>query len=212
MAILADISEFLQKGRAKNVRALVSQALDEGIPAEKILEEGLLPGMSVIGDKFRDGEVFVPEVLVAARAMNAGIEVLKPLLAEAGDLSKGVAVIGTVHGDLHDIGKNLVRIMFEGKGLNVIDLGVDVTAEQFVDAAKEHNAQIIACSALLTTTMGEMRETVEEAKRQGIRDRVYIMVGGAPLTQAFCDQIGADAYAPDAASAANLALAHCTKA
>lgn len=198
MAILADISEFLQKGRAKNVRALVSQALDEGIPAEKILEEGLLPGMSVIGDKFRDGEVFVPEVLVAARAMNAGIEVLKPLLAEAGDLSKGVAVIGTVHGDLHDIGKNLVRIMFEGKGLNVIDLGVDVTAEQFVDAAKEHNAQIIACSALLTTTMGEMRETVEEAKRQGIRDRVYIMVGGAPLTQAFCDQIGADAYAPDA--------------
>ena len=212
MAILADISEFLQKGRAKNVRALVSQALDEGIPAEKILEEGLLPGMSVIGDKFRYGEVFVPEVLVAARAMNAGIEVLKPLLAEAGDLSKGVAVIGTVHGDLHDIGKNLVRIMFEGKGLNVIDLGVDVTAEQFVDAAKEHNAQIIACSALLTTTMGEMRETVEEAKRQGIRDRVYIMVGGAPLTQAFCDQIGADAYAPDAASAANLALAHCTKA
>lgn len=212
MAILADISEFLQKGRAKNVRALVSQALDEGIPAEKILEEGLLPGMSVIGDKFRDGKVFVPEVLVAARAMNAGIEVLKPLLAEAGDLSKGVAVIGTVHGDLHDIGKNLVRIMFEGKGLNVIDLGVDVTAEQFVDAAKEHNAQIIACSALLTTTMGEMRETVEEAKRQGIRDRVYIMVGGAPLTQAFCDQIGADAYAPDAASAANLALAHCTKA
>ncbi|MDD6877604.1 MAG: corrinoid protein [Clostridiaceae bacterium] len=211
MSTLTEISEFLQKGRAKSVRELVNRALEEGTPAKTILEEGLLPGMSVIGEKFRKNEVFVPEVLVAARAMNAGIEILKPHLAAGDNTSKGKAVIGTVKGDLHDIGKNLVKIMLEGKGLEVIDLGVDVSAEQFVTTAKEQGAQIICCSALLTTTMGEMKETVEEAKRQGIRDQVFIMVGGAPLTQAFCDQIGADCYTSDAASAASAALEHCQK-
>ena len=211
MSTLTEISEFLQKGRAKSVRELVNRALEEGTPAKTILEEGLLPGMSVIGEKFRKNEVFVPEVLVAARAMNAGIEILKPHLAAGENTSKGKAVIGTVKGDLHDIGKNLVKIMLEGKGLEVIDLGVDVSAEQFVTTAKEQGAQIICCSALLTTTMGEMKETVEEAKRQGIRDKVFIMVGGAPLTQAFCDQIGADCYTSDAASAATAALEHCQK-
>ncbi|MCI6908553.1 MAG: corrinoid protein [Eubacteriales bacterium] len=211
MSTLTEISEFLQKGRAKSVRELVNRALEEGTPAKTILEEGLLPGMSVIGEKFRKNEVFVPEVLVAARAMNAGIEILKPHLAAGDNTSKGKAVIGTVKGDLHDIGKNLVKIMLEGKGLEVIDLGVDVSAEQFVTTAKEQGAQIICCSALLTTTMGEMKETVEEAKRQGIRDKVFIMVGGAPLTQAFCDQIGADCYTSDAASAASAALEHCQK-
>ena len=211
MSTLTEISEFLLKGRAKSVRELVNRALEEGTPAKTILEEGLLPGMSVIGEKFRKNEVFVPEVLVAARAMNAGIEILKPHLAAGDNTSKGKAVIGTVKGDLHDIGKNLVKIMLEGKGLEVIDLGVDVSAEQFVTTAKEQGAQIICCSALLTTTMGEMKETVEEAKRQGIRDKVFIMVGGAPLTQAFCDQIGADCYTSDAASAASAALEHCQK-
>ena len=211
MSTLTEISEFLQKGRAKSVRELVNRALEEGTPAKTILEEGLLPGMSVIGEKFRKNEVFVPEVLVAARAMNAGIEILKPHLAAGDNTSKGKAVIGTVKGDLHDIGKNLVKIMLEGKGLEVIDLGVDVSAEQFVTTAKEQGAQVICCSALLTTTMGEMKETVEEAKRQGIRDQVFIMVGGAPLTQAFCDQIGADCYTSDAASAASAALEHCQK-
>ena len=211
MSTLTEISEFLQKGRAKSVRELVNRALEEGTPAKTILEEGLLPGMSVIGEKFRKNEVFVPEVLVAARAMNAGIEILKPHLAAGDNTSKGKAVIGTVKGDLHDIGKNLVKIMLEGKGLEVIDLGVDVSAEQFVTTAKEQGAQIICCSALLTTTMGEMKETVEEAKRQGIREKVFIMVGGAPLTQAFCDQIGADCYTSDAASAASAALEHCQK-
>ena len=211
MSTLTEISEFLQKGRAKSVRELVNRALEEGTPAKTILEEGLLPGMSVIGEKFRKNEVFVPEVLVAARAMNAGIEILKPHLAAGDNTSKGKAVIGTVKGDLHDIGKNLVKIMLEGKGLEVIDLGVDVSAEQFVTTAKEQGAQVICCSALLTTTMGEMKETVEEAKRQGIRDKVFIMVGGAPLTQAFCDQIGADCYTSDAASAASAALEHCQK-
>ena len=211
MSTLTEISEFLQKGRAKSVRELVNRALEEGTPAKTILEEGLLPGMSVIGAKFRKNEVFVPEVLVAARAMNAGIEILKPHLAAGDNTSKGKAVIGTVKGDLHDIGKNLVKIMLEGKGLEVIDLGVDVSAEQFVTTAKEQGAQVICCSALLTTTMGEMKETVEEAKRQGIRDQVFIMVGGAPLTQAFCDQIGADCYTSDAASAASAALEHCQK-
>ncbi|MEA4824681.1 MAG: corrinoid protein [Clostridiaceae bacterium] len=211
MATLNEISEFLQKGRAKNVRELVNRALEEGISAKTILEEGLLPGMGEIGEKFRKNEVFVPEVLVAARAMNAGIEILKPYLAAGENTAKGKAVIGTVKGDLHDIGKNLVKIMLEGKGLEVIDLGVDVSAEQFVNAAKENGAQVICCSALLTTTMGEMKETVEEAKRQGIRDQVFIMVGGAPLTQTFCDQIGADCYTSDAASAASAALAYCQK-
>ena len=203
MAILEEISTFLQQGRAPKVKELVQQAIDEGIEPQKILEEGLLSGMNIVGEKFKNNEVFVPEVLVAARAMNMGVGVLKPYLVQAGVESKGTAVIGTVKGDLHDIGKNLVKMMLEGKGLTVVDLGVDVPAEKFVAAAVENNAQLICCSALLTTTMGEMKSVVEEADKQGIRDKVKILVGGAPVTQSFCDSIGADGYTADAASCAS---------
>ena len=206
MSTLIEISEAMQKGRSKLVKTLVPQALEEGIPAQQILEEGLLAGMSIVGEKFKNNEVFVPEVLVAARAMNAGAELLKPYLSEAGVQSKGKVVLGTVKGDLHDIGKNLVRMMFEGKGLEVIDLGVDVAPEAFVQAAIDNDCQIIACSALLTTTMTAMEEVVKAAQAAGIRDKVKVMVGGAPITQAFCDSIGADVYTADAASAAEKAV------
>ena len=206
MSTLIEISEALQKGRAKQVKTLVPQALEEGIPAQQILEEGLLAGMGIIGEKFKNNEVFVPEVLVAARAMNVGAELLKPYLAEAGVESKGKVCLGTVKGDLHDIGKNLVRMMFEGKGLEVIDLGVDVDADTFVQTAIDNDCQIIACSALLTTTMSAMEDVVNKAKEAGIRDKVKIMIGGAPITDAFCKTIGADAYTPDAASAAEKAV------
>ena len=206
MSTLIEISEALQKGRAKQVKTLVPQALEEGIPAQQILEDGLLAGMGIIGEKFKNNEVFVPEVLVAARAMNVGAELLKPYLTEAGVESKGRVCLGTVKGDLHDIGKNLVRMMFEGKGLEVIDLGVDVDAETFVQTAIDNDCQIIACSALLTTTMSAMEDVVNKVKEAGIRDKVKIMVGGAPVTDAFCKTIGADAYTPDAASAAEKAV------
>ena len=207
MAILEEISSYLQKGRTKNVKELVTQALDEGIAPQAILEEGLLSGMAVIGEKFKNNEVFVPEVLVAARAMNAGTALLKPYLVQAGVEAKGTAVIGTVKGDLHDIGKNLVKMMIESKGLTVVDLGVDVSPAAFVQAAIDNNAQIICCSALLSTTMGEMKGVVEECVAKGIRDKVKIMVGGAPLNQEFCDSIGADCYTEDATSASEAALA-----
>lgn len=210
MAILEEMSTFLQQGRAAQVKELVTKALEEGIPAKQILEEGLLPGMSVIGEKFKNNEVFVPEVLIAARAMNAGAQLLKPHLAEAGVTSSGTVVLGTVKGDLHDIGKNLVKMMMEGKGLTVVDLGVDVSPEDFVQKAIENNAQIIGCSALLTTTMGEMQNVVTKATEAGIRDKIKIMIGGAPVTQAYCDSIGADYYTPDAASAADVALEICS--
>ena len=200
MSILVEIGEALEKGKRKLVVEYVQKALDEGIAPQTILTEGLLPGMDRVGVKFRDNEIFVPEVLVAARAMNAGSELLKPLLAGVGAVSLGTAVIGTVHGDLHDIGKNLVKMMIEGKGINVVDLGVDVTPEAFVTAAKENNAGIICCSALLTTTMPVMGEVVKAAKEAGLSAKV--MVGGAPITQEFADSIGADAYTADAASAA----------
>ena len=185
------------------------QAIDEGIPAQEILEKGLLDGMSIIGEKFKNNEVFVPEVLIAARAMNQGVALLKPLLAEAGVKASGKVCIGTVQGDLHDIGKNLVKLMLEGKGLEVIDLGTDVSPETFVKMAVEQNCQIICCSALLTTTMGVMADVVKAAEAAGIRDKVKIMIGGAPVNQAFCDQIGADAYTSDAASAADMAVSLC---
>ena len=209
MSLLEDVSLALQAGRAPKVKELVQQAVDEGIPAKDVLEQGLLSGMSVVGEKFKNIEVFVPEVLIAARAMNAGVAILKPYLTEAGVEAKGTAVIGTVKGDLHDIGKNLVKMMLEGRGLNVIDLGVDVEPERFVQAAIDNEADIICCSALLTTTMGEMKHVVEAAAAKGIRDKVKIMIGGAPVTQSFCDSIGADCYTADAASAADEALKFC---
>lgn len=207
MSILNDISENLQRGKAKVVKELVQQAIDQGLSAQEILEDGLLAGMNIIGAKFKANEVFVPEVLVAARAMNMGSALLKPLLAESGVKAAGKVCIGTVKGDLHDIGKNLVKMMLEGKGLDVIDLGVDVSPQQFIDTAKNEGCQIICCSALLTTTMGVMGEVVQAAKDAGIRDSVKIMVGGAPVTETFCQQIGADKYTPDATTAADAAVA-----
>lgn len=211
MSILREISENLQQGKAKVVKELVQKAIDDGLDVKTILEEGLLDGMSIIGAKFKNNELYVPDVLIAARAMNAGTELLKPLLASSGIKAKGTVVLGTVKGDLHDIGKNLVRMMMEGKGLEVIDLGTDVPAQKFIDKAKETGAQIIACSALLTTTMGEMKSVVEQITAEGLRDRVTIMVGGAPVTEHFCNSIGADVYTPDAASAADEAAKICLK-
>ena len=207
MGVLEEISELLQKGKANDVKALVQKAIDEKIDSKKILEQGLMSGMSIIGEKFKNNEVYVPEVLIAARAMNAGIGILRPLLVKEGVKAKGTVVIGTVKGDLHDIGKNLVKMMMEGKGLEVVDLGTDVSAEKFVATAKEKNAKIVACSALLTTTMTEMKAVVEKAKENGIRDKLTIMVGGAPVTDAFCKSIGADIYTPDAATASERAVA-----
>ncbi|MDD2579288.1 MAG: cobalamin-binding protein [Clostridia bacterium] len=206
MEILRQISEALQKGKAKDVKSLVQSAVDEKIAAEKILNEGLLDGMNIVGVKFKNNEVYVPDVLVAARAMKAGTAILKPLLVADGVQAIGKAVIGTVKGDLHDIGKNLVGMMLEGKGIEVIDAGTDVSAEQFISLAREHQAQLICCSALLTTTMGEMKAVVQAADAAGIRDQVTIMVGGAPVNETFAQSIGADAYAPDAATAAEVAV------
>ena len=211
MEILKEISAYLQAGKAKIVREKVQEAIDAGVPVEQILNGGLMAGMNIIGVKFKNNEVFVPEVLVAARAMNKGVELLKPLLAQSGAKAAGRAVLGTVQGDLHDIGKNLVRMMLESKGIEVVDLGVDVPPENFVKAAVDENCQLICCSALLTTTMGVMQDVVDAAKSAGIRNQVTIMVGGAPVTQAFCEQIGADIYTADAASAAEAALAVCTR-
>ena len=209
MDILVEISENLQKGKAKIVKELVGQAVEQGIPAKEVLEKGLLAGMDVVGEKFKNNEVFVPEVLVAARAMNMGASVLKPLLADGEQTSAGKVCIGTVKGDLHDIGKNLVKMMMEGKGLEVVDLGTDVSPETYVETAVNQNCQIICCSALLTTTMPVMGEVVKAAEKAGIRDKVKIMIGGAPVTEAFCEQIGADKYTPDAASAADAAVELC---
>jgi len=208
--MLSQISEQLQKGKAKVVKQLVQEAIDSGISAQEILEKGLIAGMDVVGEKFRNNEIFVPEVLVAARALNMGSALLKPLLAADGVKASGRVCIGTVQGDLHDIGKNLVKMMMEGKGLEVIDLGTDVAPEAFVQAAIEQDCQIICCSALLTTTMPAMAEVVKAAEAAGIRDKVKIMIGGAPVTDEFRSQIGADAYTVDAASAAEQAVAFCS--
>ena len=205
-AIIEEINAAMQKGKAKQVKQLIPQALEEGIPAQEILEKGLLDAMSVVGEKFKNNEVFVPEVLVAARAMNAGTALLKPYLSTDAGESKGKACIGTVEGDLHDIGKNLVRMMLEGKGLDVIDLGVDVSAEKFVETVQNEGVQLVCCSALLTTTMPNMAKVIDALKAAGLRDSVKVMVGGAPVTPDFAESIGADAYTPDAASAANKAV------
>ena len=205
MVNLNNISEALQSGRAEKVRELVKQALNEDIIPKKILEEGLIRGMSIIGEKFKKNEVYVPEVLIAARAMHAGMDVLKPKLIETGVKNIGKVVMGTVTGDLHDIGKNLVKMMLEGAGFEVVDLGVDVSAEKFVEAVKEHQPNIIGMSALLTTTMINMPEVIKALEVAGLKDKVKIMIGGAPITQNYADQIGADGYSPDAASAVDKA-------
>ncbi|MBC8584531.1 corrinoid protein [Oscillospiraceae bacterium NSJ-64] len=210
VAVLEELSLLVQRGRAPAVKDKVALAIEEGISPKQILEEGLLEGMNVIGEKFKINKVFVPEVLLAARALDAGIAALKPLLVDAGVEEKGTVVIGTVKGDLHDIGKNLVKLMLEGKGLKVIDLGVDVPAEKYVAAAQENEASIICCSALLTTTMNEMKRVVELVKTSSLNGKVKVMIGGAPVTQNFCETIGADRYTPDAATAAQVALEYCS--
>ena len=209
MTILNEISENLQRGKAKIVKELVAQAVEEGISPELILNEGLLAGMNIVGEKFKNNEIYVPEVLVAARAMNMGTQILKPLLAANGVTANGKVCIGTVQGDLHDIGKNLVKMMMEGKGLEVVDLGTDVSPETFVQIAIEQNCRVICCSALLTTTMSVMEEVVKKAEEAGIRDKVKIMIGGAPVSEDYCKKIGADCYTVDAASAADAAVEFC---
>ena len=205
MGICDTISEKVQGGRAKEVVALINQALEEGIAPDTILTEGLITGMNIIGQKFKNTEVFVPEILVAARAMNKGLQTLKPLLAKEGIEPIGKAVICTVKGDMHDIGKNLVKIMIEGQGIECIDLGVDVDPARVVEAVRESGAQIVCLSALLTTTMYGQKDVIDALKEAGLRDKVKVMVGGAPVTQAFADEIGADCYTLDAASAAQAA-------
>ena len=199
--VLQDINQALQRGDVNGVKQGIQEALDSDMEPRVILNEGLLSAMETIGIKFKNNEVFVPEVLIAARAMNAGMELLKPKLVETGVEPVGTAVLGTVKGDLHDIGKNLVRMMLEGAGLTVYDLGVDVSAEQFVAAIQEHDPHIVGLSALLTTTMGEMKSVIQAIEEAGLRDKVKIMVGGAPVTSKFAVDIGADVYAKDAAEA-----------
>ena len=205
MGIIEEMSEYLQKGRAKNVKALVQQALDENMDAKVILNDGLLSGMMIIGEKFKNNEVFVPEVLVAARAMNAGLAILEPKLVEIGNEPVGKAVIGTVQGDLHDIGKNLVVMMLKGAGFEIVDLGVDVDPASYIDKAEEVGADIICMSALLTTTMPKMQDCIDQLKERGLRDKYIVMVGGAPVNESFCEQIGADYHTPDAATCAEVA-------
>jgi len=205
MVDLNNISESLQRGAAEKVEELVKKALEENLLPKDILENGLIKGMDIIGAKFKKNEVYVPEVLIAARAMHAGMSILRPKLAETGVKNIGKVAIGTVKGDLHDIGKNLVKMMLEGAGFEVIDLGIDVSTDKFVEAVKEHKPNMIGMSALLTTTMVNMPEVIKALKAAGLRDKVKIMVGGAPITQNYADQIGADGYSPDAASAVDKA-------
>ena len=203
--IINEISEFLQKGRAKNVKKLVEEALAQGLDPKEILNEGLLSGMMIIGEKFKKNEVFVPEVLVAARAMSAGIAILEPKLVEVGNEPVGKAVIGTVKGDLHDIGKNLVVMMLRGAGFEIHDLGTDVDTETFINKAEEIGADVIGMSALLTTTMPGMKDVVDALTEKCLRDKYIVMVGGAPVNETFAQQIGADYYTADAPSAATAA-------
>ena len=204
MSKIQEVSNAVQAGKSK----IVQEALNEGLDPVEILNKGMIDAMSAVGEKFKNNEIFVPEMLVAARAMKKGVEVLKPYLSGDNTVSSGKLVIGTVAGDLHDIGKNLVAMMMESAGFEVIDLGVDVPVEKFLSTAKENEDVSIVCvSALLTTTMPAMKETVKALLDSDIRDRIKIMVGGAPITQGFADEIGADAYTEDAASAAQVAKA-----
>jgi len=203
--MLQKIASNLYDGDDDAVAELVREALDQGLAPPEILSGGLIAGMDEVGKDFKAGELFVPEVLIAARAMHAGMGVLRPLLAESDVPSAGKFVIGTVEGDLHDIGKNLVRMMIEGAGFETIDLGTDVKAEAFVEAVREHRPALVGMSALLTTTMVNMKTTIEALEEAGLRNSVKVMVGGAPVTAAFAEEIGADAYAPDAATAVEVA-------
>ena len=202
-----EISDLLQKGKAKDIVGAVENALKEGASPADILQNGLIEGMNVIGEKFKNNEIFVPEMLIAARAMTRATGVLKPAMIEAGVEPVGKGIICTVKGDLHDIGKNLVKMMIEGKGIEMQDLGVDCPDEKIVEAVRGSDAKVLCLSALLTTTMMALKDSIDALKAAGLRDKVKIMVGGAPITQSFADEIGADAYSPDAASAAEVCRA-----
>ncbi|MDR0426676.1 MAG: corrinoid protein [Clostridiales bacterium] len=208
MSVFDEVSELLQKGKARDIGAVVQKALDEGVSPKDILTKGLIAGMNVVGVKFKNNDIYVPEVLVAARAMNAALTILRPALSAAGVEPVGTAIICTVKGDLHDIGKNLVKMMIEGTGINVIDLGVDCAPEKVVEAVRTSNANVVCLSALLTTTMMAQKDVIDALVEAGVRDKVKVMVGGAPVTQEFADQIGADAYTSDAASAAEVCRAY----
>ena len=195
------MAEVLIAGKQEEVKSLTQEALDKGAAARDILDKGLLAGMDVVGQRFKAGDMFIPEVLLCARCMHGAMDILRPLLSEADAAGVGTCLIGTVQGDLHDIGKNLVSMMLQGAGFQVIDLGTNITAQQFVEAVKEHQPNILGMSALLTTTMPRMEETIQALKEAGIRDQVKIMAGGAPVTQDFVDKIGGDAYGANAASA-----------
>ena len=199
--LLGKMAESLIAGKVDEVTELTKEALDGGSSPQDILEQGLLAGMEVVGKRFKANEMFIPEVLRCAKCMHGAMEILRPLLAEAGVKTAGTFVIGTVKGDLHDIGKNLVGMMFEGAGFQVIDLGIDLEPQEFIDALKEHKATLLGMSALLTTTMPKMGETINAIKEAGIRDQIKIMIGGAPVTAEYAKEIGADAYASNAASA-----------
>ncbi|MGO9584562.1 MAG: corrinoid protein [Acidimicrobiales bacterium] len=203
MAVLDELREAMVDGQSKQAVAKVNEGLDEGIDAGTLLREGLIAGMAEVGQLYEDGEIFVPEMLVAARAMTAALAVLKPHLVEQGVESSGKVAIGTTQGDLHDIGKNLVAMMLEGSGYEIVDLGVDVPAEKFIQAIRE-GADVVAMSALLTTTMTNMQTAIEAIKEAGLREQVRIIIGGAPITKAYADEIGADGYAEDASSAVRL--------
>jgi len=203
--ILQKIASNLYDGDDETVAELVRQALDQEMEPQEILSGGLIAGMDEVGKDFKAGDLFVPEVLIAARAMHAGMGVLRPLLAESGAPSAGTFIIGTVEGDLHDIGKNLVKMMLEGAGFEIVDLGTDVKPEAFVGAVREHQPKGVGMSALLTTTMVNMKTTLEALEEAGLRDSVKVIIGGAPVTATFAEEIGADAYAPDAATAVDVA-------
>ncbi len=200
-ALFEKIAERLIVGKIDEVKELSQQALDQGASPRDIIDKGLLAGMDVVGKRFKAGDMFIPEVLLCARCMHGAMDILKPLLSEADSAGVGIYLIGTVEGDLHDIGKNLVSMMLQGAGFEVIDLGTNITPQQFVDAVNEHKPALLGLSALLTTTMPKMVETINALKEAGVRDQVKIMAGGAPVTQAFVDEIGADAYGANAASA-----------
>ncbi len=204
MKIFEEIAEEVQKGNSESVEALTKKALSEDISAEEILNNGLVAGMNVVSRRFKNNEIFIPEVLISAKSMYSGLGIIKPLLAESNVQSKGKVVIGTVKGDLHDIGKNIVAMLLQGAGFDVVDLGADVPKEKFLEFVKNEGADILGMSALLTTTMIYMKETIETLKKAGLRGNVKIIIGGAPVTESYAAQIDADGYASDAASAVDL--------
>ena len=202
---LQELADNIIRGKKNPAVELTKQAIEEHVDLQTIINEGLIAGMAVVGERFKNNEFYVPEVLIAARAMRESMAVLQPLLAAGGVKPVGTVVIGTVKGDLHDIGKNLVAMMLQGNGFEVVDMGVDVSAEKFVEAVKQHHPNAVALSALLTTTMPSMKEIIDGLEAAGLRDKVKVMIGGAPVTQKFADEIGADGYSPDAASAVDTA-------